>query len=129
MADTFYIDRGWNFPPSFSKYTKGAEMVTDEEDIRQSLIVLLNTRVGERMFHPDLGSPVYDFVFENLNYTNVTRLENSIHDLVSLYEPRIILNNVSIMKHVEKGELIIKLDYTIPSSAITNAISLAFPLG
>ncbi len=128
MADTFYIDRGWGFPPSFSKHTKGAEMVVDEEDIWQSIIIILSTKIGERKFHFDLGSEIDDFVFEKLNYTNITRLENSITKVLNVYEPRITLNEVFIRANPEEGYVVIHINYNIISKGISHTMDLAFSL-
>ena len=40
-----FLGRGWSFPPTFSKEKADIEMVSKEEDIRQSLIIFFNTKL------------------------------------------------------------------------------------
>ncbi len=128
MEDIFYIDRGWGFPPSFSKHTKSAEMVVDEEDIRQSIIIILSTKIGERKFHLDLGSEIKNLVFEDLNHINTTQLENTITKVLNIYETRILLNEVSVHANSEEGSVVTHIDYTITSKGTKHSIDLIFSL-
>jgi phage baseplate assembly protein W len=42
-----FLGKGWAFPPEFSHNDNPTRMSNYEEDIRQSLIILLSTRTGE----------------------------------------------------------------------------------
>lgn len=44
-----FLGKGWAFPPEFSHNDNPTRMSNYEEDIRQSLIILLSTRTGERI--------------------------------------------------------------------------------
>lgn len=44
-----FLGKGWAFPPEFSHNDNPTRMFNYEEDIRQSLIILLSTRTGERI--------------------------------------------------------------------------------
>ena len=48
MEDKSFLGRGWSFPPDFQNDKRTTRMSEYEEDIRQSLIILFSTRVGER---------------------------------------------------------------------------------
>lgn len=48
-----FLGKGWAFPPEFSHNDNPTRMSNYEEDIRQSLIILLSTRTGERIHRPD----------------------------------------------------------------------------
>lgn len=41
-----FLGKGWAFPPEFSHNDNPTRMFNYEEDIRQSLIILLSTRTG-----------------------------------------------------------------------------------
>ena len=53
-----FLGKGWAFPPEFSHNDNPTRMFNYEEDIRQSLIILLSTRTGERIHRPTLWWPV-----------------------------------------------------------------------
>ena len=44
---TGFLGRGWSFPPRFTPGGAAVAMVSDEEDIQQSLGLLFATRRGE----------------------------------------------------------------------------------
>ena len=62
-----FLGTGWSFPPEFSSENKSVKTVSGIEDINQSLHILLNTKLGERVMLPNYGSSLSDFVFEGLN--------------------------------------------------------------
>lgn len=112
-----FLGQGWSFPPQFDKENRPTRMVNDEEDIRQSLIILLSTRVGERIFRKTYGSGLHPFQFEELNLTQETLLANSLKKAILFFEPRILLNAIRFNREQERdGILLIELDYTIRMS-------------
>lgn len=112
MDKDAFLGRGWNFPPSFTK-NKGVDIVSYEKDIRQSLYVLFGTSPGERVHRYDYGCPLRKYVFEVMNASTVTRMRNDIEKAVTLFEPRIVLEEVSFVEKVAEGMLLIRLTYTI----------------
>ncbi len=55
--DKAFLGIGWGFPPEFQKhaYAFGVKMVAEEEDISESLRILLSTRPEERVMQPPDG--------------------------------------------------------------------------
>lgn len=109
-----FLGTGWSFPPSFDKGTKTAEMVSDEDDIRQSLLIILSTKKGERIINPDFGCGINELVFEEID----TAIRQQIIDLVTMailyYEPRINLLEVNVALDEQlDGRININLDYVI----------------
>ena len=45
-----FLGKGWAFPPEFSHNDNPTRMSNYEEDIRQSLIILLSTRISSYGF-------------------------------------------------------------------------------
>lgn len=114
MDDKSFLGKGWNFPPEFKEGCGiVTRMVEDEEDIRQSLHILFSTRIGER-FNRDYGSGLYDFVFEPITSSSITRMKDTIKRAILLYEPRIDPEKINIDTSRElDGVLMIKLNYRI----------------
>ncbi len=112
-----FLGTGWSFPPEFTKERKAVTMVSDEEDIRQSLEILLTTRLGERVMRPDYGGDLTDMVFEPLNVTTQTYIRTLVENAVLYHEPRIIVNDVSMVKDGEnEGVVLIIIDFTVSST-------------
>ena len=53
--DTSFLGTGWSFPPAFDRKIAQPVMVSDEEDISQSLDIILSTSLGERVLRPNFG--------------------------------------------------------------------------
>lgn len=113
MENKTFLGIGWSFPPVFGGTESATIMSSDEENIRQSLQILLSTSPGERVNRYDYGCPIQKYVFEILDVTTQTLLAEEIKKSVTLYEPRIDLDSVTFEVEQEKGILLIKLEYVI----------------
>ena len=112
--DKAFLGRGWGFPPSFDKASKGIVMLEEEKDIESSLEILLSTRLGERIMAPNYGCNLDEMVFEAMNLTLVTYLKDLVEHAILYFEPRIDLENLDVDTSLEaEGILLIKIDYTV----------------
>lgn len=111
-----FLGTGWNFPPQFSKTSCQPLMVSDEEDIWQSLEILFSTSLKERRITPDYGCNLADFVFAPLNVSLLSLLEEMIREAILLHEPRIKLDDLRLDVAEHEGRLDILLEYTIRST-------------
>jgi phage baseplate assembly protein W len=115
--NTSFLGTGWSFPPEFNKQLNEVEMSSDEKDIKESLIIILSTRVGERIMHPDFGCNLDELIFAPVNLTLITYVKDLIETAILYFESRIDLNKVNIVTSSDiEGELLIELDYTIRST-------------
>lgn len=87
--------RGWAFPPDFDT-EQGALMVSDVEDIHQSMQILFSTLSGERVMRRGYGCDLHAAVFENINDDLIASLTANITDAVLRYEQRVVLDQVEI---------------------------------
>ena len=92
-------------------------MVSEVEDIEQSLTLLLSTRPGERVMRPDYGCNLEDMLFEPVSTSLITYIKDLISKAVLYYEPRVNLRDVFIRTDaVVEGRVLIELDLVIRSS-------------
>ncbi|MDR3061992.1 MAG: GPW/gp25 family protein [Dysgonamonadaceae bacterium] len=125
MEKQSYLGTGWAFPPRFIK-GKGVEMVDSEEDIRQSLQILLSTVPGERMFRFDYGCNIRQWVFEELNLSTETLIIDCIEQAILHFEPRIEVEKVLLeTKDKQEGILWINIDYRIRRT--NNRSNMVYP--
>ncbi len=110
-----FLGTGWGFPPAFIEGA-GVEMVSDEEDICQSLHILLSTEVGERVMQPEYGCNMDRLVFEPMDTSLQAYMQDLINTAILYFEPRVILNNVTFTPQVSEGRIDICLEYTIAST-------------
>lgn len=115
MSD--FLGRGWSFPLRFDPRTKEAVMVADEEDIAESLRILLATHPGERVMLPNYGCALRRMVFEEASEQTVTEIKEMIRKAILFYEPRISVNRMDAqLADAMQGRLEILIDYTIRST-------------
>ena len=111
-----FLGTGWAFPPEFDKNAGTVEMVRDEEDIRQSLQILLSTSLGERVMQPGYGCNLRDYQFEPVSNTFLGFLKDMVDRAILFFEPRILVENIEINQadFTDNGEiLLISVDYVI----------------
>ncbi len=109
-----FLGTGWSFPPTFDKHSKSVKMVGEEEDIVQSLRLILSTSYGERVMRPDFGSNLALINFRSMDGNTVNELRTYVEQSVLRFEPRVTLHNVEVNQdEIYDGILRIKLDYTI----------------
>ncbi len=113
MINKSYLGTGWAFPPRFVKGS-GVIMVSDEEDIRESLQILFSTSPGERIFRFNYGCNIRQWVFEEMSLSTKTLIIECIKEAILYFEPRVEVEKIVLeIKDVLNGILWINLDYKI----------------
>jgi uncharacterized protein len=122
-----FLGTGWGFPPTFVREDAPAKasgrtagcpkgrvvMVADEVDIYQSLQILFNTALGERIMQPRYGADLKNQVFEPMNASVLTFIEDLLRTAIVYHEPRIEAERLSIRPDPLDGRLDIEIDYRI----------------
>ena len=115
-----FLGKGWAFPPEFNKSTGTVDLVSDEEDIRQSLYILLSTSLGERVMQPDYGCNLNDYVFESLSSTTIGYIKERVANSIPYYESRIIVEQIEVTSEGSadnlEGRFLINITYSIPGT-------------
>ncbi len=120
-----FLGKGWKFPVEFSKGSNSVEMVEDEQDIQESIHILLSTALGERVLRPDYGANVEDLLFEPINITTTTILTNRMKRAILFHEPRIDTHEIDLVPDADNGILQVTVEYTI--IATNTRTNLVFP--
>src|SRR5687768_288706 len=112
-----FLGTGWAFPPSFDKDAGTVELVSNEEDINQSLDILLSTTLGERVMQPKYGCSLTTHVFTTLNSSVIGYIKDMVQNAILFYEPRILAQKVSVTTvDAFTGQLNIQVEYVIPET-------------
>lgn len=120
-----FLGTGWRFP-ILPDETGGLAYRSGEEDVEQSLRILLLTRLGERVMRADFGSAAPRLVFAPGSEQYLRLLETSIRDAVRDWEPRVELDDVRA--ETEPGEpsrVTVSIAYRIKST--NSRFNLVFP--
>lgn len=125
VEENTFLGRGWSFPPAFSRGGYGVDMVDNEEDIRQSFIILLSTAKGERVMQPDYGANMDELLFERLSVSVAQRMTARIEKAILFFEPRVKVDDVNFKLDAENGLVEIRIDYTV--IATNNRRNIVYP--
>ncbi|SFB53434.1 GPW/gp25 family protein [Algoriphagus aquimarinus] len=109
-----FLGLGWSFPPAFDQDYKKVIMVAGEEDIMESISIILGTIPTERVMYPKFGCGILKYVFETNDPTVYTMIRDTIFDALLYYEPRIKVTEILFDKaELFEGILRISITYTI----------------
>jgi phage baseplate assembly protein W len=125
-SDPSFLGRGWGFPLQFDPHSGQIHMVQSEDDIAESLRILMSTRPGERIMQPAYGCRIHDYVFEVIGGETDSNIETAIRQAILFFEPRITLNEVHVdSENWMEGLLKIRLDYTVDET--NSRANMVFP--
>ncbi|MEO0408857.1 MAG: GPW/gp25 family protein [Cyanobacteria bacterium P01_A01_bin.135] len=120
-----YLGTGWSFPPTFDP-VGGVRLVSAEDDICQSLQILLSTSLGERVLQPTYGCDMRDLIFEALTPTVASGIKERVRTAILYHEPRIRLNGVDLsLEEQRQGVVSITVSYTVIST--NSRFNLVYP--
>lgn len=121
-----YLGRGWSFPVRLHEKEGTIRLSEYEEDIRESIRIILSTSKGERVMRPDFGCGIHDLVFAVINTTTLAQIETNVRDALVTFEPRIDVTKVSAESGGGvDGHLDISIDYEIRGT--NNQFNLVYP--
>lgn len=123
--ESAFLGRGWSFPPEFDLATRQVKLLDGEADIQSSLSVLLSTLPGERVMQPAFGCDLTPLLFQPLDTTLRTFLQDKIRTAILYHEPRIDVVRVDLTPNSLEGLILIELDYTI--RATNSRHNVVFP--
>jgi len=125
--DKSFLGTGWGFPLEFDPLSKAVKLSSEEEDIAQSLRILLATRPGERVMQPTYGCGLHALIFDTVNERMVSDVRETVERAILFFEQRIELHRVSVdSDSAYDGLLQIRIDYTIRSTNTRSNIVYPF---
>ena len=110
--DKAFLGMGWAFPirPDASGE---AALAAFEEDIRQSVRLILETAQGERVMRPDFGGGLQEFVFEPINTTTLALMRHRVEEALITWEPRIDNITLQFTSDPRQGRVMIEIGYRV----------------
>ncbi len=120
-----FLGRGWAFPPG-PDATGSIALVEGPEDIRQAILIILETTPGERPMRPDFGVGLRSLVFEPLSSATLGLVQLRVQQALVKWEPRINVHQVNVRAdRPEQGRLLIDVRYEV--RATNTFYNLVYP--
>ena len=108
-----FLGTGWSFPPTFERDAAAVEMTSGVPDIERSLEILFSSALGERIMNPTYGCALDGAVFEAMNASRLSYIENLIRTAILYHEARIDADKVEVVPDALEGVLWITIEYVV----------------
>lgn len=124
MNSKSFLGTGWSFPPSFT--SNGLVTVSAEQDIYESLWILLSTTPGERVMQPAYGCGLKAHVFDNLDESSFAVIRDLVEKAILFFEPRVTVELIDINdENYLEGKILLNIVYRVRST--NNRYNLVYP--
>src|SRR5579872_290794 len=125
MMGNEFIGKGWQFP-ILPGPTGGLAWSDGDDNVEQSLRLLLLTRVGERVMRGDFGSRLGELVFRPGSEQNLRAIEREVSSVIVKSEPRVeVLDIAAEADAVDATRITVSLSYRVRRTNTRE--SLVFP--
>lgn len=123
--DRDFLGKGLRFPVSVN-LNGGVSTSALEENVRQSIFVILGTAPGERINRPQFGCRIHDLMFAPNNPLTAARAEIYCEEAIYKYEPRVSKLKCSAKANPdEPNRLDVRIEYVIADK--NDKRNLVFP--
>jgi len=120
--------RGVAFPPHLDATGMWATSV-GAQNVRESIQILLSTRLGERLMYPTYGSSLRTYLFAPNTATTRRSIEEAITTALKQWEPRITVNSILVVQDPSNNQAAIAtIDYQLVANQLPNQITLTLQL-
>ena len=120
-----FLGVGWAFPIAPTGAGDVA-LAVYEEDIRQAILLILQTNRGERVMRPEFGAGLRALVFEPINTTTMALAKHQAEEALITWEPRIEVQDVNVTADPDTpSTLRIAIQYRVRS--VNTFYNLVFP--
>jgi phage baseplate assembly protein W len=124
MANLTKIYSDIDFTFTKKPVTADVALSYDTQAVIRSIRNLLSTKNYERPFNPDLGSNMDSILFENFSPLTALDLEKEITVMIKNYEPRAILQNVTVNPQEDKNAYNVALTFFIENATQPTTVTL-----
>ena len=108
-----FLGKGLRFPVSIN-LNGGVSSSMLEENVRQSIFIILGPAPGERIYRQDFGCRIHDLMFAPNNDMTAARAEVYCEEAIYKYEPRVESVTCRAGAHPDQpNRLDIRIEYVI----------------
>jgi phage baseplate assembly protein W len=124
MSEAF-VGRGIAYPMRVS-VTGGIALASRDEEIAESMRLILGTSPGERPMRPDFGCPIHEHVFAPADATTTGLIAFEVRNSLTRWEPRIEVLDVAVRRD-DNLPTLLYIDVTYSVRETNDPRNLVFP--
>lgn len=126
MDEKAFLGSGLKFPMQVNKATGRVVMAEGEQSVKESVYLILLTQKGERFTRPEFGSRILSYTFMDISLTRLNMMARELEQTILEQEPRIAEADVAVEPQLDKGCLIIRINYVLAKSYTSDSIVFPF---
>ena len=84
-----FLGVGWKFPIDVDSVTGRIRTVSGDDDVMESIGIILKTCHGERVMRSTFGADINQFVFDSMNDSRIHLLQREIIKAITDWEARV----------------------------------------
>jgi phage baseplate assembly protein W len=104
---------------------KDLSLLTNEQALLESVKNILATEPGERVWYPNFGCPLLQYLFEPIDAVTIISLKTTITDAIQNYETRIENLEVNITEEPDESAINIDIIFNMKTSTNTQTLSIS----
>ncbi len=122
-----YLGVGWSFPLKIN-LQGGISLSATEQKIKEAILIILRTELGERRYRPDFGCRLSELTFAPLNSQTLFSIRLYVQEALETWEPRIDLEEIVTEPDPVLGKVNIMINYRLKSNHEPRSIVYPFYL-
>lgn len=122
-----YLGVGWSFPLKIN-LQGGISLSAAEQKIKEAILIILRTELGERRYRPDFGCRLSELTFAPLNSQTLFSIRLYVQEALETWEPRIDLEEIVTEPDPVLGKVNIMINYRLKSNHEPRSIVYPFYL-
>ncbi|RLA76139.1 MAG: baseplate protein [Epsilonproteobacteria bacterium] len=126
MVDKTFLGKGVSL--SFNIDNSGAmKMSSTDKLIKESIFIILSTKIGERVMNYHFGCKIHELMFELNTAKTHARARAYVDEALKKWEPRVEVKRITV-ESLAKNELMIDIDYYIQETSVVDNLVYPFYL-
>ena len=115
--------KGWKFPIDVDDETGKIKFTTNNDTIKQSVTMILQTQIFERKIFSRYGSDIRTFMFDIVDSNYISSFKKSVKDSIFSCEPYVENLNVSVKaSNGPISKINAKIEYTTKFSPVVDEV-------
>jgi hypothetical protein len=125
VAGADFIGKGWSFPLGVSA-TGGIALSGGDDEIAESIRLILGTAIGERPMRPEFGCGIHDLTFSAVDSSFSGLVSYEVRGSLLRWEPRIDVADITVtLDPHREGVVLIGVEYALRTT--NDRRNLVFP--
>ena len=111
MSTVSFLGKGWGLPLLPDAVSRQLEMVAGPEKVRQSMFIILETEIGERVMRPAFGCGLRRYLMKPNTVATRALIQREVEVALRTWEPRIELQAVVVSPGDDPAMILIHIAF------------------